>query len=210
MGPDLIEDMPKLAELVGRITINWSGVDLQLSLALGSMIGVENAAAVAVFLSLRNHRAQRDALAAAAEKSLSPDLKELFDAILIVHRQLDGQRNDVVHCVWGKAEKTPDGIIWESMQDHANMLIIDYHSVRNVPNYNRAENITKNLFVWRYRDLERLNSEIIQFADAIRNFHAHLRYRGEPAGANALRQLCSEPLIQAAVSKMKSSAGKTP
>lgn len=203
MGPDLIEAMPKLANLVGRIAINWSGIDLQLSLALGCMIGVENPAAVAVFLSLRNHRAQRDALASAGEKSLEPKLKELLDAILFAHGQLDSQRNDVIHCIWGMAEKAPDGIIWESLQDHANMLITDYHSVNKVPGYDRNKNITKNLFVWRYEDLERLNAEIRQLADAIRNFHVHLRYPKEPAGAKALRQLCSAPLLQEAAGKLR-------
>ena len=42
MASFMIEKMPKLAEIVGRITVNWSGVDLQMSLLLGSLIGVEN------------------------------------------------------------------------------------------------------------------------------------------------------------------------
>src|SRR4051794_37959782 len=64
IGSTLNEELPKLAELIGRIAINWSGVDIQLSVTLGSLLGVENAAAVAVFASLRNHRAQRDAIRA--------------------------------------------------------------------------------------------------------------------------------------------------
>ena len=80
MAPSIINGMPKLAELVGRCVINWSGVELQLALALGSTLGVGNSASVAVFLSLRNHRAQRDALRAAADKALSGELKDLFGA----------------------------------------------------------------------------------------------------------------------------------
>ena len=64
MAPSMIDEMPRLAQLVGRIAVNWTGVDLQMALLLGSLIGVENEAAVAVFASLRNHRAQRDALSA--------------------------------------------------------------------------------------------------------------------------------------------------
>jgi hypothetical protein len=196
MGPDLIETLPKVAELVGRIAINWSGVELHLSLALGSLLGVESTAAVAVFLSLRNHRAQRDALQAAAEKTLTGELKELFDAILHVHKELDKQRNDVVHCVWGRSEATPDGIIWSSLQDHANMLINDYYLERtgSLVAEDRPAQITKNYFVFRYYDLEKLNSEIIMLGDAVRNFHAHFRYQNQPAGTSAYRDLLNEPI----------------
>src|SRR5215210_5903646 len=85
MGPDLIEKLPKVAEWVGRIAINWSGVDLHLSLALGSLLGVESAAAVAVFNSLNNQAAQRRALREAAEQTLTDELKDLFAAILKAH-----------------------------------------------------------------------------------------------------------------------------
>ena len=137
---------------------------------LWGLIGVENEAAVAVFLSLRNHRAQRDALSAAAEKCLDYELKRGFDALISIHKRLDKQRNDVVHGVWGTAEKTPDGIVWSSLQEHANMLIRDYHNFspgNQSPEYDRAQEITKDLFVVQHRDLEKLNQEIILLAQAI-------------------------------------------
>jgi len=206
MAPSLIDSMPKVAELVGRCAINWSGVELQLALALGSMLGVGNPASVAVFLSLRNHRAQRDALRAAADKSLSGGLKDLFDAILRVHASLDSQRNDVVHCVWGAAEGTPDGVIWSSLQDHANMLITSYHNETTgaLDGYEEVtRHMTKDYFVYRFSDLELLNSQITALATAVSNFHVHLRYRHEPAGASALKLLRDEPLIQEALNQIR-------
>ena len=193
-----IEELPKLAELVGRITVNWSGVDLQMSLLLGSLLGVENEAAVAVFLSLRNHRAQRDALTAAAEKCLDGELKEGFDALVAIHRRLDKQRNDVVHGVWGKGQATPDGIVWSSMQDHANMLIRDYHNFtpgNESPEYDRAHAITKDLFAVKYSDLEALNEDVIVFAQSIGHFHGHLRYQNHVAGDNALKSFRENRLV---------------
>jgi hypothetical protein len=205
MGPDLIETLPKVAELVGRIAINWSGVELHLSLALGSLLGVESAAAVAVFLSLRNQRAQRDAIRAASEKTLTGDLKDLFAAILKAHEELDKQRNDVIHCVWGRSEATPDGIIWSSLNDHANFIINDYHleKLGKLTHEDRIFRMTKDYYVVRYHDLEKLNGEIITLAHAIRNFHAHLRYQNEPAGASAYRELCNVPIIQRALARLK-------
>jgi hypothetical protein len=204
MSADLIERLPRLAQLVRCIAINWSGVDLQLALTLGSLIGVQNAAAVAVFLSLRNHRAQRHALEAAADKTLTGDLKKLFAALLLIHRELDKQRNNVIHCVWGQASATPDGIIWSSLQDHANMLITDYHleKTSQLKAEERPTQITKDYFVVRYDDLEQLNASVMRFAHAIRNFHVCLRYPDEAAGKNARDQLMGEPLVQNALAKI--------
>lgn len=207
MGSDLIEQLPDVARWVGRIVVNWSGVELQLALALGSMLGVESDAAVAVFLSLRNHRAQRDALKAAASKALNGDDQTLFFALLDVHSELDKQRNDAVHGVWGQAEKTPDGIIWSSLQDHANMLINAYNRESAHPSYEEVTtHMTKDYFVVRYRDLEELNTTIKTLARAIGNFHGYLRYRNQPAGKNAYQNMMSEPLVQAAIAQRKTDA----
>ena len=97
-------DFQNLRSWQGRIAINWSGVELHLSLTLGSLLGVDNAGAVAVFNSPGIIAQQRDALRAAAEKTLTSDAKQVFDAILAVHEELDKQRNDVIHCVWGRGD----------------------------------------------------------------------------------------------------------
>lgn len=209
MGADMIERLPRVAELVGRIAINWSGVDLQLALMLGSLLGVESAAAVAVFLALRQHRTQRDVLRAAAEKTIGGELKDIFEAILSIHSRLDKQRNDVIHCVWGRADATPDGIIWSSLQDHAKMLLNDYHLERTgkLSAENRPTQITKDYFVVRYEDLEELNRSILKLEGLIGNFHAHLRYQGEPAGDNAYEDLINDPIMKEALSGLKRSEG---
>jgi hypothetical protein len=216
MGSDLIEQLPEVASWVGRVAINWSGVEIQLALTLGSLLGVNSDAGVAVFLSLRNHRAQRDALTAAAQKTLNDKDQELFGAILYVHSELDKQRNDVIHGVWGRSEETPDGIIWSSLQDHSNMLINSYHRESSLPSCEEVTtNITKDYFVVRYRDLETLNSEIKALSHAIGHFHSYLRYRNQVAGQNAYNSLNNEPLIRKAIEKRNrapqgAEGGKTP
>lgn len=205
IGASLIERIPRLAEVVGRIAINWSGVEVQLSLVLGSMLGVENAAAVAVFLSLRNHRAQRDALRAAADKTLTDEDREILEAILARHEELDGQRNNVVHGIWGLSEATPDGIVWSSQQSHANMLITDYHmsTAGQLSNDSRVANMTKDLFVVRFDDLASLNQDIMALDRSVGSFHAYLRYRDDAAGRHAYQELVSDPIIQSKRSPKK-------
>ena len=191
IGSAVIEEVPELAALVGRIAINWAGVEVQLSLVLSSMLGVDNSAAVAVFLSLRNHRAQRDALRAAAAVSLSDEEREIFDLILSSHEELNKQRNDVVHCVWGRCASAPDGILWSSQQNHALMLVRDYHmsDTGQLTHDSRLSNMTKDLFVVRYTDLEALNSSVTTLERTIGSFQAYLRYKGTTAGDWCYEQL---------------------
>lgn len=199
IGAAVIEKTSRLAELIGRIAINWSGVEVQLSLALGSMLGVENPASVAVFLSLRNHRAQRDALRAAGDKALAGEIAEIFAAILARHDELDSQRNSAVHKIWGIAHGPPDGIIWSSQQNHANMLIMDYHMEKagTLTHETRLANMKKELFTVRYADLEELNRDILGLDRVVGRFHAYLRYSGEPAGRHALKELRDDAVISA-------------
>lgn len=89
-----------------------------------------------------------------------------------IHSELDKQRNHVAHGVWGRSEATPDGIIWSSPQDHANMTINAYHREVDRPSYEEmTTHITKDLFVVRYRAQEELNAAIRTLARAVGNFH---------------------------------------
>lgn len=200
----------RLAALIGTCANLWTHVDLQLGLTMGSMLGVENAATVAVFTSLRNARAQRDAIFAAAKATLDEELLEYLEAIMFAHKSLDGQRNDVVHGVWGHSAAIPDAAIWESVQSHAIMLIRDYHkeSTGTLDPAQRSQDIAGGYFVFPYADIEALNDEIAYLVQAIQHLHVHLRYPDKKAGENALAKLKSSPLLQKALAEMRSSPGK--
>ena len=104
-----------------------------------------------------------------------------------------------MHGVWGRAEKTPDNLIWCSLQNHANMLIRDYHAIRpGVPaksGYDRSASITEDCYAVCYADLEALNSDIRSLAEAAQQFHVHLRYKESPVGRNALQAFSSNRIV---------------
>ena len=205
LGADLIDELPRVADLVGRCTINWSGVDLNLALTLGVMIGIQNAASVAVFTALRNHRTQRDALDAAAQVALRPHEKEVFDALMAIHNSLDGQRNDVVHCVWGVGVSTPDGIVWSSLHHHANTLILNEHRHANRSHIKPVPDaLLEYVFVWSYKDLEELNEKIRQFASAIGSFRAAINLREMEGYLAAFESVASVPAVRQELAKIRS------
>lgn len=205
IGHEIIEELPKVAELVGRIAVNWSGVDAQLSVMLGSLLGVENTASVAVFTALRNHRAQRDALRAAASGIQNEEIRDIFEAILSIHENLDKQRNDYIHCIWGVSSALPNEILWSSVQAHATMLINAYHMEKTGQHTHdsRKENIEKSLSVLQLADLEELNKNIKLLVRHIGSFHSYLRYASIPAGKYAYDELLRDPAIIAARTKKR-------
>ena len=76
--------MPRLAEAVGRCIMAFSWVDWQMAVLLAAMMKAQSDASIAIFLTLRNARAQREVLIAAAEVTLRGRHKEIFDALMIV------------------------------------------------------------------------------------------------------------------------------
>jgi hypothetical protein len=67
IGHDCLMQRPRLAVIVAGCNDLWANIELQLSLTLGAILDSSSPAAVGVYLSLRNSRAQREALTAAAQ-----------------------------------------------------------------------------------------------------------------------------------------------
>jgi hypothetical protein len=211
VGPGVVREMPELGTLIGEIASAWSYVELHLALLMASMLGVENKAAIAVFTTMRNHRAQRDALNAAASVALSEEKLEVFRALFNLHRQYDGQRNDVVHGVWGRSDAIPDAAIWESTNTHACMIAESYR-LEGTPR-TQEEHVAhqcRGYYVYRFDDLRALRADIETLETMIRNLHVWIRYDGRSAGETARHRLGEEPLLQSELNRMRNLPGKTP
>ena len=77
------------------------------------------------------------------------------------------------------------------------MLITDYHQEKagTLTSEGRVFNMTEDLFVVWFRDLEELNKSITALDRAIGNFRAYQRCDGQLAGAHSYRELKSNPAI---------------
>lgn len=196
-----IENHIRLMTIVGITVSHSSEVEVNLALTMGSLLGVDNAGSVAVFTTLRNARARRDALMAAAIHSLTIDDLELFKAIMLVYENLDGLRNDIVHGVWGYIDGVDDGALWASTQNTAVWHINDYKDEADatVSYERRHERWLKYVYFWDYNDLDRIANNLRELGRAIGYFHAFLRYRDLPAGRNARSALIDIGLIKDAL-----------
>jgi hypothetical protein len=105
-GPANVAKKPKIAESIGRCIMTWSYVDWQMAVLLAALMKANSEASVAIFLTLRNARAQREVLVAAANMTLTGRNRELFDAIMLLYGGLQSQRADIAHGIFGII---PDG-----------------------------------------------------------------------------------------------------
>ncbi len=200
IGHHLIEKMPNLAALIGRSAAHWSDVELQMSMVLGELLS-RSPGAVAVFNVLRRFSIQRDVLEAVAKYGLAGEQKRMFQALDNILKDLNSQRDAVVHGVWGKCDAIKDGAIWCKTQHHAHALVLHFQSEgkdKFDPNQHKAD-----YFIYKFSDLEKLGSEIMMLARAVENFHIWLRHPMDKTGAEALRQLNDLPRLREELARIK-------
>ena len=187
-----------LAVLIGRCASASTNVEVHMSLLMGSLLGVSNTASVAVFSTLRNARSRREALDAAAKSSLGGEDQNLFQALMNIHKKLDGLRNDIIHGMWGWIEGVDDSVLWCSSESFAIWHINDYHMGENgMLSYEYRNNqFNERVYIWRLSDIEKVVRDLDWLHSAIASFHAYLRYSDRPAGVNALSRLMKDSVIQ--------------
>jgi hypothetical protein len=93
---------PDYANKLGIVAAEWSGLEFHLCTLFGILLGVDSHRAEAVFFTLTNNRARREAIASLVTLLL-PDGNELrsqADRILRRVRNAANRRNGLMHDTW--------------------------------------------------------------------------------------------------------------
>lgn len=184
IGVGYIEDRPKAAALVGKIVTSWADIEVQCARLLSELMNTNIPESAAVFGSLRNSRAQSDALTAVAEITLSHKDLLLFNAYLKRKAALEKERNDLAHGCFGVSVSIPDHIIWVSQTDFLNFTVAQSSGKNGLTLHDR-------LFVYELGTLERIASEISQFYSQLGLFIGYLR-----AGKEGNSVFCKEQYVK--------------
>lgn len=201
MGVGYIEDRPKAAALVGRIITSWADIEVQATRLLAELMGAHIPQAAAVFGSLRNSRAQSDALSAAAEVVLNERDLLLFEAHIARKASLEKERNDLAHGCFGVSVSIPDHIVWVSQSDF--LAFTAAHKANQ-----KTFELKEKQFVYELGTLERIAQEIAEFYNQLGFFTGYLVARHDgPAGetfrASRYHELCDQPNIKQALQMIK-------
>jgi hypothetical protein len=207
MGVGYIEDRPKAAALVGRIITSWADVEVQATRLLAELMGVNIPQVAAVFGSLRNSRAQSDALSAAAEVVLNENDLLLFQAYIARKAALEKERNDLAHGCFGVSVNIPDHIVWVSQSDF--LLFTAAHAANQ-----KTFEFREKQYVYELGTLERIAQEVAEFYDQLGSFTGYLAARsggspGEAFRAKRYLQLCEQPHIKQALKLLREKRNPT-
>jgi hypothetical protein len=170
-----LSERPEFSPLIGECIALWSQVEAHMAILLGAIMKAETAVASAVFLSIRNSRAQKDALTEAAQIALTGRELEMFSAIALVYQSLDGQRADLAHGIFAVSDELPDALLWTGAKDLARHFIeIWKQKVVFPPQSDDA--VKSAVFIYRTKDLVSLRDEILEFWRAVFLFGVYLRH----------------------------------
>jgi len=206
-GPGHIAKKPKIAEAIGRCIMTWSYVDWQMAVLLAALMKANSEASVAIFLTLKNARAQREVLVAAANMTLAGSDREIFDAIMLFYGSLQAQRADIAHGIFGHVSSDEgDAIPWIETKNLSKDWIDKFHKPRqeNPPAVADEKLAQKRAsFIYKIRDLERLESDIMQLWSVAFSFTNHLHYPNLPLTVEALQTQCGSPQMAQALFQVR-------
>jgi hypothetical protein len=151
VGANALGKRPHLESLVGHCLMAWPGVEAEMALALGQILGANNTAAIAVFQQIRRFSNQRDIFQEAARASLNAQDQELIGAILNVHKSAESERAPLAHGHFGVANNIPDGLIWMNTSDYVAIRVIRTLKGELQLDDSRLKEIASKLWVYSKR-----------------------------------------------------------
>jgi hypothetical protein len=170
----------------------WSYVDWQMAVLLAALMKANSEASIAIFLTLRNARAQREVLAAAADMTLTGSNREIFDAIMLLYGGLQSQRADIAHGIFGIIPNgNEDEIPWIETKNLSKEWIDRVHKPKpEIPSNKQDEKIAlkRNSSVYTLSDLERLESDIMELWGIAFAYTSYLNHPDLPMTAEALEK----------------------
>lgn len=201
INQNCMADRPEMASTIARCLLTWSLVDVEMSLILAALLDTRSDAAVAVYLSLQNARAQRDALSSAAAISLSGEDLALFNAILALHKASSGDRNDLAHGIFGVVSNKSDQLIWCPSAKFAAWMTRANQKAWNLESDPDPHAPLRNeLFIYTKSDLEAIFSQFSFVFDVVSRMHMAL----SPVQASrdfGRQWLLAQPQIQAELNR---------
>jgi hypothetical protein len=109
-GHDVLAARPKAASLISQCLAAWSEVEFQTGVLLATMLRANSEPVIALYFTLVNERAKREALLAIAEYCLEDRERELFSLIVKAKGSISKQRADLAHGLFCLISEEKDGI----------------------------------------------------------------------------------------------------
>jgi hypothetical protein len=204
IGAHELKERPEFCAAIGKCIGIWTYVDNEMGDLFSLLLDTQSAASLEVFLSLRRSSSQREALQIAAKHALpAGDVLTGFEAIMVVYRSLEAQRNDFAHGCFGIAPDEPDLLLWIDVKHHVHFQTdVLMKEKKGIIEADRHVALKRNLFVYRMPDLTGLYDQMEEFWWAVFWLNGFLRDIANPLRAAEFRKLCALPQIQREISRL--------
>jgi hypothetical protein len=171
---DALEQRPKLAVAIARVSTEWADIEVELGLLLGTMLHTGARTGVAMYLALRGSGTIReDVLIAAAAKTLPKNMQLELEVLLDQVGKRGKERNKVVHCLWGTSPKFVDALI-NCPPDN---LVQEVYSadglvrVSELTEFNPGPDFVGNLMVYKAKCFAAIHSRLSTTVSHLRTFN---------------------------------------
>ena len=192
---DSLKRRPEFAQLIGECISMWSNVEHMVGIIFGLLLGVQSTVALEIFVSLRRSSGQREALLIAAKRKCTPEVLRIFQALLIIYKSVESERNALAHGCFGTLENNIEAIVWIP-QDHYVNFQADLIFRESQGDYSAGHRILReNLFVYTLDDLLKIREEISSFYHMTFHVYITLRYEqtNPQTASEHFEHLCAMP-----------------
>jgi hypothetical protein len=185
MGPDSLIERPEHAALIGQSCAAWSYVEAEMAVLLGALLGANSEAAIAVYQTLRRAAARVAAINAAAQIVLTPQEKELIEAIFNIHQSAEAERNALSHGCFIAVESMPDAIVWIESSKFSLASVKYHHHHSNsymlfgalIALEDMGKQLADDIFYYTIDDLKSIVLQIKTVREILQNLVSYLMHR---------------------------------
>jgi hypothetical protein len=198
-SPEAIAQRPRLAPFIAEIIARWADIEANVGTILSYILRAEAAPVTAMLHSIISSSAQMDMINAAGwAKLFDPEL-EIFEAVIKIARSAAKKRNAIGHHVWGYSIEMPDALLLIEPEAYTAMFV-ELQEMRKtpVPGWVTLQADSARTMVYRENDFIEIVDDLKTVAWCTTYLINYLEPKN-PARDRMYQQLCSEPLIDAAL-----------
>jgi hypothetical protein len=190
-----LTNLPEHAAMLGHIVSQASLVDSNLGYLLAYLTQTSASVAIAMFHAVNSTDAQRAMLNAAAEQQLAGAELDEFKDLLSDFRTRSGERNRLVHNIWGISPQHPGKAVWCPAKDYTKLpvTLAITQTADALPLFmEKYEGIWESCSVYTVKDLQDVYKRLTDFGEQVRSFMVKLLAE-HPALAAIGQQPISSP-----------------
>jgi len=194
-GHENLRLRPKAASLIAECIAAWSEVEFHMGRLLATMLHADSEPTIALYFTLANERAKREAMFAIGEFTLSAKDRDLFQLIMKAKESASKHRTALAHGLYCLVADEPDGIGWISTKDRIKHWS-EAHNAEKTLGYANHSSVREFIGVYTLDDLTAILDEIIAVSYVIIHLNLYLSPdTGHYLDEELYLQLSNSPLV---------------